>query len=103
MRGKVGSGSFVEIEDRAGRPIVKEGMRIIPIARSLRVNIPGLPGGLVWNRPVSVVAQMETGEEKVLPVRDVTRQIQLALLAGTLVGMLSLWLAMRLRNGDQKR
>ena len=103
MRGTVGSGSLFEIENRAGRPIVMEEMRIIPIARSLRVNIPGLPGGLVWNRPASVVVQTEAGQETILPVRDVTRQVQLALFAGTLVGMLSLWLATRLRGGNRER
>jgi hypothetical protein len=50
-----------------------------------------MSGGIIWNRPVSVVVQSEGGVEQLLPVRDITRQVQLALFGGALFSVLTLW------------
>jgi hypothetical protein len=96
---------FFNVETRAAPPVIVGETRIVPMARSLRIQIPGLPGGLVWNRPVAVVAQTAGGQEQVLPVRDITRQVQLALFSGALLGTLLVWLALRIfreKRNDQK-
>jgi hypothetical protein len=80
---------FVTVETRAGEPQVVGGATIIPMARSLRVQVPGLPVGLIWNRPASVMVRTDTGEEQVLPVIDPTRQVLLMFL-GAMIGMVCL-------------
>ena len=59
--------------------------------RAWRVRLPF--GGLVWNRPAAVIVQQE-GAERRLPIHDVTRRCQVALLAAGLV-----WLLIGLRLG----
>lgn len=86
---------FIQIEDRIGEPISANGAVITPVARVLHVAIPGLHGGLIWNRPVAVHVRTAAGEELTVPVRDVTRQVQWGLLAsgfinGLLVGLVIL-------------
>jgi hypothetical protein len=89
--------NLVEIEVRGGEPIIHGGHTLTPFSRSVRVKIPGLPGGLIWNRPVSVLAHSADGQEEIIPIHDVTRQIQWSLLgAGLAFGILS-WLISRRR------
>lgn len=87
--------NLVQIETRTGEPIVSGDTKIIPMARSMRIRIPGWHNGLVWNRPVAIVVQTGDGQEKVLPVRDVTRQAQVALLVSGLIVVLLGWLVTR--------
>ena len=96
-------GSFFELENRVGAPVIAGETRIIPISRALVLKFPGLKGGIIWNRPVSIVAQTADGQEQVLPVRDVTRQVQLALYGGALLGTLLMWLASRQLDKRRKR
>jgi hypothetical protein len=88
-------GSFFELENRVGTPVRAGDYRLIPISRALILKFPGRRGGIIWNRPVSVVAQTEDGQEQLLPVKDVTRQVQLALLGGALLSTSLLWLVRR--------
>lgn len=85
------AGSFFELENRVGAPIQLGEYRLLPISRALILRLPGMSGGIIWNRPVSVVVQSEGGIEQVLPVRDVTRQVQLALFVGAMFSVLALW------------
>lgn len=91
---------WIHIETRAGEPVQTGETRLIPLARSMRLQIPGLSGGLVWNRPVSVVASTASGQQ-VLPVPDVTRRSQLVLLGAGLLGSLLLWLTFGRRAGGR--
>jgi hypothetical protein len=74
---------LIRVENRAGEPVYTQDKTIIPLAISTIVQIPGLPVGLVWNRPSAVVIRFADDREEVLPVRDVTRQAQLALLGAS--------------------
>jgi hypothetical protein len=65
------------------------------MAKSWQIRFPGGMGGIVWNRPHSVVVQSPEGED-VLPVRDVTRQVQLALLGSGLTGVLLVGLILKM-------
>ena len=72
---------------------------IVPLARSLCIQPHGFPGGLIWNRPSAVIVRTADGQERMLPVPDVTRQKQLRLMAIGLIGSLLIWLVLRRSRG----
>jgi hypothetical protein len=90
---------LISYENHAGDPIQIGDVKISPIARALRIQLPGLKGGLIWNRPASVVVQTGEGEEQVMPVMDVTRLAQVMLLGIGLLGSLFIWLLFRRVRG----
>ncbi len=77
-----------------GAPIHVGTATITVRSRALRVLLPRASGGLVWNRPVSVHVQNADGMDYDLPVRDVTRWAQWALMA---LGVFFLLMAVRKR------
>lgn len=87
--------NLVEIEVRGGEPLIHGGNTLTPFSRSVRVQIPGLSGGLIWNRPVSVLAQTVDGQEEIIPIHDVTRQVQWSLLGACLAFGVLAWLISR--------
>ena len=79
------------IETRSGDPIDAGGTTLVPVARSVRLQLRG--GGVIWNRPVGVLVD---GGETLVPICDRTRQLQLALLGAGLAGALILrWIRRR--------
>ena len=72
------------------------------MAKSWQVRFPGNLGGIIWNRPSSIVVRSADGEEEVLPVRDVTRQTQFALLAGGLIGILLVGLILNVLDRQRR-
>lgn len=87
--------SLINVETKAGKAIHAGDTTIIPFANSMRVRIPIIQGGLVWNRPVAVAVQTAQGQEYILPIQDVTRQILLALMGASLVSSVLLLLFSR--------
>jgi hypothetical protein len=83
---------LIRYETRAGEPIQAAGRRIIPFSKALIVRFPGLPGGVIWNRPVSVSVQEADGQEQVIPIVDVTRLAIWSMLGGSLLAMVILGL-----------
>lgn len=77
--------SIINFETKAGKEIQVGDHTIIPFANSLRVNIPFIKGGLIWNRPVAVAVQTPEKQEYMLPIQDVTRQIIFALVGASFV------------------
>ena len=71
---------FLAIETFPGETIQAGKTKITPFSQAVKFMLPGSRGGLIWNRPVSVLVQGDDGSEYVLPVVDVTRIAQLALL-----------------------
>ena len=67
--------SWLQIETRSTEPVPVAGGQLVPFAQSFRLRFPGNSGGLIWNRPVSVLYQTPDGQEILLPVHDVTRSI----------------------------
>jgi hypothetical protein len=60
---------------------VADGNRVlVPLARSLRLRLPGNAGGLVWNRPFGVLVR-EEARGRLVHIADWTRRIQWSLLA----------------------
>ena len=66
--------SFITVESRAGGPVKFHGNTLVPINQVWHLKLPWAHGGLIWNRPVSVVVTDSSQQETVLPVQDVTRQ-----------------------------
>ena len=78
--------SPLRIETRNGRPLRVKGAQVHVRSQVVRLRLPIANGGLIWNRPVSVVIRTPDGQEQILPVPDVTRSAVLALLVLSLVG-----------------
>jgi hypothetical protein len=93
---------LIRYETRAGDPIQVAGRRIIPFSKALIVRFPGPHGGLIWNRPVSVAVQGDDGQERVIPVVDVTRMAIWGMLGGWLMVMAILGLLSRLGRGSRR-
>ena len=93
---------LLQIETRSGSPYQAGGIRIIPFAQVARLDLPGIHGGMIWNRPSSVLAVYPDGSEQVIPVIDRTRRIQLALLGTGLVSGLLIWLIDRIRQSNRR-
>jgi hypothetical protein len=68
---------WFEYEAHQGEPIRAGGRTLTPVARSLRISLPGKAVGLIWNRPVAVNVQTAGEVDRMIPVVDGTRIIQL--------------------------
>ncbi|MEJ2707684.1 MAG: hypothetical protein P8074_08735 [Anaerolineales bacterium] len=90
---------FFEYEIKGGKPLKFGENTITPFAKSLVIRIPGLPGGLVWNKPESVLVVNAQGGEEVIPVQNVTRRIEWALIGASIISTLAMWLLFRKRRG----
>lgn len=82
---------LLNVEVRAGNPIAMGDRTVTPFAQSIQMKFPGLSGGLIWNRPVSILVQTNEGEERVLAVPDVTRQVIWALVGMSVLTALLAW------------
>jgi len=68
-----------------GKPVSHLGYKIVPISRAMQIQIPHITGGVIWNRPVSVLVEYPDNREQMLTVPDITRRMQiLCLVAGFL-------------------
>jgi hypothetical protein len=85
---------FIAIETVSGETAVSNGLKVTPFSQVFRIQLPGGRGGLVWNRPRSVLVDVN-GEETVLPVVDVTRLVQWSLYGLSFVLPLAVWLLSR--------
>jgi hypothetical protein len=74
------------------------GRRILPATRSFLLRWPGEHGGLVWNRPIGVRVEDESGE-RWIPITDPTRRIQIGLLAA---GLTAAFLVHRARRKPRR-
>jgi hypothetical protein len=86
---------FITIETLSGISIQTGTNKITPFSQAVKLMLPGSRGGLIWNRPVSVLVQGFDGSENVLPVVDVTRIAQIALLGIGLAFGFLFWLINR--------
>jgi hypothetical protein len=74
---------------------------LTPQSQALTIRWPY--GGLVWNRPLAVLAERD-GQTKRIPVVDVTRQAQLGLLGlGLVFSIITLILSVRRRRVRNER
>ncbi len=94
---------MVTIETRIGAPIAAGATSVVPIARSVRLELGS--AAMAWTRAVGVTVlpalggpTRSDGGETELPIHDLTRRWQLALLGAGLLGSLALWLGGRRRR-----
>lgn len=93
----------LQVETRPGKTLHVGKTRLIPFAQSFRLIIPGFLGGLVWNRPVSILTVYPDGSEVVTPIPDVTRRIQIMIWTIGLLGVFVLGLLSRkLRTSNKE-
>lgn len=95
--------SRLQVETKPGKPITIGKTRIVPYSKTLRVTFPQNNGGLIWNRPVSVLVTDAEGEETVIPVPDITRRTQIAIIASGFLTVLLVWLMTRGRGKDRSK
>ena len=89
------SNQIFEVETNIGEPIHFAGGRLIPFSRSLIFRNPWRRVVLIWNRPAAVLVKKDDGQERVIPIIDVTRRWQVALFGGALISVLLIGLGMR--------
>jgi hypothetical protein len=70
---------------------------ITVISKVLRLQVPGMPIGLVWNRPATVRVETDGMSDVILPVTDETRRIQIMLLGLGICGSIVLSALLRRR------
>lgn len=92
-----------QVETRPGQILRVGKTRLTPFAQSLQVTLPGFPGGLIWNRPVSVLAQYPDGREEVISIPDVTRRIQFTIYGIGILGGLLLLVSMLNQRIKEKK
>jgi hypothetical protein len=76
----------IERKIRTGEPVQVGDFEVTPQTRVLKIQLPSYHSGLIWNRPKAVIIRTADGQERTLPVRDVTRMVIWAMLAGGLLG-----------------
>ncbi len=87
---------ILHIDTRTGEPVLAGETTITPVSQSVRLQLPGVPGGFIWNRPLAVRVQTGSGPAQTLPVRDVTRLAQLLVVGLGLLGGLFTLLAWKM-------
>ena len=86
---------MLTIETQTGDSVTVGAMRLVPIARSVRLQLGRI--SLAWTRAIGVSARSGDQETKI-PIRDLTRRLQLAILGAGLLGALLLKRAGRRRR-----
>jgi hypothetical protein len=79
------------------RPVLAGDQIVTVISKALRLQVPGMPIGLVWNRPYAVRVQTAGAGEVTLPVVDETRRLQILLLGLGIAGSILISTLLRRR------
>ena len=73
--------SNLHIETLTSPPIPIQDAQFYVRSQVVQIKLPTINGGLIWNRPISVVIHTPDSQEKLIPILDITR-IALFTLAG---------------------
>jgi len=92
---------MLKLETVAGEPIACEDYALVPVARSLRLTLPGLTAGVVWGRPVGLWIDKDA-TRRFLRISDPTRWIQWGLLGAGLAAGIALRASSR-RRAERRR
>ena len=71
----------LRIETLTSPPITLPDAKLYVRSQLVQIRFPTANGGLIWNRPVATVVRSPDGQEKIIPILDITR-ITLFTLAG---------------------
>jgi hypothetical protein len=67
--------SILHIDTLTSAPIPTPGAQVYIRSQAVQVRIPAIHGGLIWNRPVASVVRTPDGQERIIPILDITRII----------------------------
>ena len=82
---------WMRTRDQVGAPI-RAGDRVVtPVSRATIVTAPGVPVGLVWNRPAGILVNGDEERETYVRIRDHTREALFALYGVGLLTALLMW------------
>jgi hypothetical protein len=79
----------------SGDPISVGDLNVYPVARSYRMIFPGGQGGMVWSKPLGVIVEDQHGSRQTIPLPDVTRRLQVAILLAGFLGSLLAWMIVK--------
>lgn len=71
-----------QVQTVVGQPVIVGDISVTPQSQAIIVRLP--IGGFVWHRPTALLVKQE-GQEKRIPIRDLTRILQLGLLGFSVV------------------
>jgi hypothetical protein len=89
---------MISLRSTAGKPIPIGAVSVTPVARWWRIRWPG--GGIAWTSPLEVVIEKVGTAPRIEAVPDVTRRLQVALLA---IGAGTALLLRLARTGGKRR
>ncbi len=76
----------------SGTPLIAGEATLTPQSHALIVRWPS--GGFIWNRPVAILVERGAQAQRI-PIRDLTRIVQLGLLGLSVVCIIVSWIYMR--------
>lgn len=76
------TGRLIRSATLSSQPITVGDLKITVRSRAFQILFPGRSGGLIWNRPIAVSVYRPDGTIEHLPVRDITRLVQVLLAVG---------------------
>jgi hypothetical protein len=71
--------SLLRIETHTSPPVTIQEAQAHLRSQLVQLRFPVINGGVIWNRPVAVVVRHLDGEEKIVPILDVTRIVMFTL------------------------
>lgn len=77
----------LQIETLSGPPITIQDVQFNVRSQVVRLRFPTINGGVIWNRPVVILARTLDGDETIFPIPDVTRTALLTLAGLCFTGM----------------
>jgi hypothetical protein len=72
--------SVLRIETLTSQPIKVKDTQLRVRSQIVKLRLPVISGGFIWNRPVAVLVRRPNGQDQILSVPDLTRTTVLALL-----------------------
>lgn len=87
---------LLRIETYGGAPISAAGWTLTPFIQAVRLQFPVFNLNWEWKRPVSVLAVQRDGQEQIVRIQDVTRQVLIGLAAVSLLNVLLMRLILSL-------
>ncbi len=66
-----------QVQTVVGKPVIVGDISVTPQSQAIIVRLP--IGGFVWNRPTALLVEQD-GQARRIPIRDLTRILQLGLL-----------------------
>ena len=67
--------SILRVETLTSPPVTAQDTQVRVRSQLVHLRFPAVNGGLIWNRPASVVVRTTNGQEKIIPILDMTRII----------------------------